>query len=89
MYLQCTGQVYGGYIVHFLAMYLQCTNPVHHSLPSVTVVTLLRLEKVLLAGGRYVWSDEHQSTNNKYMRTFLPETELSVDDSVPMQVCGD
>ena len=45
--------------------------------------------KGLLAGGRCVWSDEHQSADNKYMRTFLLETELSVDDSVPVQVCGD
>ena len=36
MYLQCTRQVYGGYIVHFLAMYLQCTGPVHHPLPPVS-----------------------------------------------------
>ena len=50
---------------------------------------LSRLEKALLAGGRCVWSDEHQSADNKYVRTFLPETELSVDDSVPVQVCGD
>ena len=49
---------------------------------------VLRSEKALLAGGRCVWSDEHQSANKKYMRTFLPETELSIDDSVPMQVRG-
>ena len=36
MYLQCTGQVYGGYIIHFLAMYLQCIGPVHHPLPPVS-----------------------------------------------------
>jgi len=27
--------VYGGYFVHVLAVYLQCTSPVHHPLPPV------------------------------------------------------
>ena len=37
MYLRCTKQVNAGYIVHFLAMYLQCTGSVHHPLPPVVV----------------------------------------------------
>jgi len=28
--------VYGGYFVHVLAVYLQCTSPVHHPLPPVS-----------------------------------------------------
>ena len=36
MYLRCTEWVNAGYIVHFLAMYLQCTGSVHHPLPPVT-----------------------------------------------------
>ena len=30
--------VYSGYFVHVLAMYLQCTSPVHHPLPPVSIV---------------------------------------------------
>jgi len=35
MCLQCTGWVFGGYFIHFLAMYLQCTCWVHRPLPPV------------------------------------------------------
>ena len=36
MYLRCTKWVNAGYIVYFLAMYLQCTGSVHHPLPPVS-----------------------------------------------------
>ena len=32
---------------------------------------VVKVGKGLLAGGMCVWSDEHQSANNKFMRTFL------------------
>ena len=35
MCLQCTGWVFGGYFIHFLVMYLQCTCRVHRPLPPV------------------------------------------------------
>jgi len=37
MCLQCTGWVFGGYFIHFLVMYLQCTCWVHWPLPPVLV----------------------------------------------------
>ena len=33
--LQCTRWVFGGYFIHFLVMYLQCTCQVHQPLPPV------------------------------------------------------
>jgi len=36
MYLRYTGWVWGGFFIHFLAMYLQCPSPVHHPLPPVS-----------------------------------------------------
>ena len=36
MCLQCTRWVFGGYFIHFLAMYLQCTCQVHQPLPPVS-----------------------------------------------------
>jgi len=35
MCLQCTGWVFGGYFIHFLVMYLQCTCWVHWPLRPV------------------------------------------------------
>ena len=35
MYLRYTGWVWGGFFIHFLAMYLQCPSPVHHPLSPV------------------------------------------------------
>jgi len=37
MCLQCTRWVFGGYFIHFLAMYLQCTCWVHRPLPPVPI----------------------------------------------------
>jgi len=37
MCLQCTRWVFGGYFIHFLVIYLQCTCWVHWPLPPVTV----------------------------------------------------
>ena len=51
MYLRCTKWVNAGYIVHFLAMYLQCTRSVHHTLPPVrgakerTTMTTMTMKK--------------------------------------------
>jgi len=44
MYFQCSRLVYDRYFVHFLAVYLQCTCPVHHPLPPVTVDNVTGLE---------------------------------------------
>ena len=38
MYFQCSRLVYGRYFIHFLAVYSQCTCPVHHPLPPVSRV---------------------------------------------------
>ena len=38
MCLQCTGWIFGEYIIHVLVMYLQCTCLVHHLLPPVLAV---------------------------------------------------
>ena len=40
MCLQCTEWVFGGYIVHFLVVSLQCSHQVHHPLPPVSGVSL-------------------------------------------------
>ena len=41
MCLQCTGWVFGGYFIHFLAMYLQCTCWVHRPLPPSAIGSLM------------------------------------------------
>ena len=51
MCLQCTGWVFGGYFIHFLAMYLQCTCWVHRPLPPVWGAKTCRSEYGLRVPG--------------------------------------